>query len=131
VERNKQTILVVDDNSLVCGLVKSFLETAGYAVLMAGGARAAMLLYEEHKVSIAMVLTDVVMPETGGLELADWILQRDPRQRVLFMSGSEQSVSRGFGCVAKPFKRAELIGRVAYVLEGPPPGRAKKAAVAS
>ena len=60
------------------------------------------------------------MPNINGLELADLLFQQEPCLRVLFMSGSEDA-SRGFGCVAKPFAGAELIGRVGDVLDSPPP----------
>jgi hypothetical protein len=111
------TILVVDDNCDIRGTVKALLEIEGYAVLIADDADTAMKLYDQAKV--ALLLTDVVMPKMSGLELADQLLRREPQLRILFMSGSED-VSRGFGCLAKPFTRAELIGRVGQVLESRP-----------
>jgi len=65
-----------------------------------------------------LLLTDVVMPNMNGLELADRLLEREPRLRVLFMSGSEDT-SRGFGCVGKPFTGPGLIGRVGEALGSP------------
>lgn len=114
-----ETILVVDDDSSVRTLVKALLEIEGYTVLMAADAETAMKVYEEYQSAVALLLTDVVMPNITGLELADRLLRREPSLRVLFMSGSEDA-SRGFGCVAKPFTGAKLIGRVGEVLESPP-----------
>lgn len=115
-----QTILVVDDDYAIRKLVKIALETEGYDVLTADGAEAAMKLFEQSLVSL--LLTDVVMPNTNGPELADRLLQREPQLRVLFMSGSDDA-SRGFGCLAKPFTGAGLIRRVSEVLESSQPAQ--------
>ncbi len=115
--KSTQTILVVDDDRAIRTLVKALLEVEGYAVLIADGAVTAMKLYDES--TISLLLTDVVMPNIDGLELADQLLQREPQLRILFMSGSENA-NRGFGCVAKPFTGAGLIRRVGEVLESSP-----------
>ncbi len=112
----RETILVVDDEAVVGALVKLFLETAGYTVLLAADAQAAITLYAEHQTTIALLLTDVRMPRMSGPELADYVRQREPQLPVLFMSGSDYGVNHGFGCVAKPFKPAELVRRVGEAL---------------
>ena len=114
---SSQTILVVDDDYAVRKLVKIVLETEGYDVVTADGAETAMTLYAQS--TVALLLTDVVMPDMNGLELADRLLRWEPQLRILFMSGSED-VSRGFGCVAKPFTGAGLIRRISEVLESQP-----------
>jgi CheY-like chemotaxis protein len=116
--RDKQgkTILVVDDEAVVGAVVKHFLETAGYAVLLAGDAKVAINLYLQHQATVALLLTDVRMPSMSGPDLADYVLRLEPQLPVLFMSGSDWSLSRGFGCVAKPFKQAELVRRVGEAL---------------
>jgi len=122
-----QMILVVDDDYAVRKLVKIVLETEGYDVLTADGAETAMKLYDQSPV--ALLLTDVVMPNIDGPELADLLLQREPQLRVLFMSGSE-GASRGYGCVTKPFTGAGLIRRVGEVLESLPRNQASRAVAA-
>ena len=124
---SRPTILVVDDNCDIRRTVKALLELEGYAVLIADDAETAIKLYDQA--TVALLLTDVVMPRMSGLELADQLLQREPRLRILFMSGSE-NVSRGFGCMAKPFTRAELIGRVGQVLESRPTTQVPRTATA-
>ena len=116
--KSSETILVVDDDCNVRMLVKALLESEGYTVLVAADADTAMEVYHESQSAVALLLTDVILPSINGLELADRLLEREPRLRVLFMSGSEDA-SRGFGCVAKPFTGAGLIGRVGEVLESP------------
>jgi CheY-like chemotaxis protein len=119
--------LVVDDDCAIRTLVKTFLETEGYAVLIADDGETAMRLYTEHQATVALLLTDVVMPNMNGLELADQLLRWEPQLRILFMSGSEDA-SRGFGCVAKPFTGAGLIRRVGQVLGSPTTQIARTAA---
>jgi CheY-like chemotaxis protein len=121
------TILVVDDDRSIRALVKALLEIEGYAVLTADGAETAMKLYDQS--TVALLLTDVVMPNINGLELADQLLQREPQLRILFMSGSEDA-SRGFGCVAKPFTGAGLIRRVGEVLKSLPATQVAQTAAA-
>lgn len=118
-DKSSQTILVVDDDSAIRKLVKVFLEIEGYAVLIAEDAATAMKLYTEHQPTVALLLTDVIMPNMNGLELADHLLRREPQLRILFMSGSENA-SRGFGCVAKPFTGTGLVRRVGEVLQSVP-----------
>jgi two-component system cell cycle sensor histidine kinase/response regulator CckA len=122
-----ETILVVDDEPAICSLVKKLLEREGYAVLIAGDAETATHIYEEHSAEVALLLTDVKMPGMNGLELADRILRKKPQLRVLFMSGSPGATG-GLACIAKPFTRAQLIGRVGMALYRLPPARAQVAA---
>ena len=114
--KRRETILVVDDNYAITVLVKQFLEFEGYTVLVAGDAEAAIKLYQDNQAAVALLLTDVVMPNMNGLELADHILRLEPQMRVLLMSGTE-GACHGFGCIAKPFTPADVIGRVGQLLE--------------
>src|SRR5579872_1410104 len=107
------TILVVDDEPAIYKLVKAFLEHEGYTVVTAGDAKTAIRIYEEHADEVALLLTDLRMPGMTGLELADRALQRTPQLKVLFI-GSDRA-TRGFGCIGKPFTRAELISKVGQV----------------
>ena len=113
--KQNQTILVVDDYCAVHTLVKLFLEHEGYQVLTADCAESALKLYREHQSAVALLLTDVEMPDMSGLELADRALQLDPQLKVLFMSALEGS-SRGYGCIRKPFTQAQLTSRVGKIL---------------
>jgi two-component system cell cycle sensor histidine kinase/response regulator CckA len=125
-----ETILVVDDEPSICRLVKTLLEREGYAIFIAGDAETACKIYEEHSAEVSLLLTDMRMPGTDGVELADRILRCTPQMRVLFMSGSD-AASRGFGCLAKPFTRAQLISRVNQALGGRPPSKVLVAAHAA
>ena len=115
-DMERGTILVVDDNVDIRGFAKRFLETAGYTVVTAADGKEGLHVYEEHQSSIVLLLTDVVMPNINGIELADRVLEMDSQLPVLFMSGDAWGAYRGLECVAKPFRPAELVERVSRVL---------------
>ena len=110
------TILIVDDNLDIRAFAKVFLEHAGYSVVTAADGQEGFRYYETHQSSIALLLTDVMMPSMNGIELSDRVLALDSQLPVLFMSGDTWSADRGWGCVAKPFRSAELVERVSRVL---------------
>ena len=74
--KSNGTILVVDDDGDVRMLVKDLLEFEGYAVLTAGDAETAMRVHEDCQSVVALLLTDVIMPNINGLELADRLLHK-------------------------------------------------------
>jgi len=110
------TILVVDDNADIRTFVKRFLETVGWTVVTAADGAEGLRFFEQHQSSIVLLLTDVMMPNTNGLELANRVLQIDSQLPVLFMSGDDWTAYRGLECVAKPFMPAELVEKVTRVL---------------
>lgn len=112
-----RAILVVDDNASIRRLVKVFLEAAGYTVMIAVDGEAALDFFLRNRAAIALLLTDVEMPNMNGLDLADRVLELDRHLPVLFMSGTTGLADRGYGCVAKPFRGAELVARVEVVLQ--------------
>jgi len=114
------TILVVDDNLEIRRCTKRFLETAGWTVVTAADGQEGLRFYEEHQSRIVLLLTDVVMPNINGLELADRVLGMDHSLPVLFMSGDSGCDYRGMECVAKPFRPDELLDKVTRVLNTNP-----------
>jgi two-component system cell cycle sensor histidine kinase/response regulator CckA len=110
------TILVVDDNLEIRSFTKRFLETAGWTVVTAADGQEGLRFFEEHQSRIVLLLTDVVMPNINGLELADRVLGMDHSLPVLFMSGDTGCNYRGLECVAKPFRPDELLDKVTQVL---------------
>jgi CheY-like chemotaxis protein len=96
------TILVVDDDYDIREVMRLVLEHDAF---------------KEYQDCIALLLTDVSMPRMNGLDLADRVLKFDSQVPVVFMSGSVMNADRGYGCIAKPFKTEELIGRVRKVIE--------------
>jgi CheY-like chemotaxis protein len=116
--RHDATILVVDDDPDVRGLVISSLETLGYRVFEADGGRAA-IDFMGRNASLDLVLIDIAMPEINGVEAVQAILKKRPGLPFLYMTGyvgptkldpSEQRL------VKKPFTLAELAAKVEEVL---------------
>ncbi len=125
------SILVVEDNDGVRELVRETLTAAGYRVAAVSGAGPALALAEESGRDFDLLLTDLVMPEVDGCELADRITASRPGLAVLFMSGyPDQTLSRhGLDAgdapfIRKPFAPAELVERVHAVIAA---GRLRKA----
>ncbi len=109
-------ILVVDDNLDIRALAKRFLEIAGYTVITAADGEEGLRFYEEHRSTIALLLTDVAMPKINGFELADRVQEMDAHLSVLFMSGDAGRDYQGSECLAKPFRPTELIEKVKRAL---------------
>ncbi|HEV3199071.1 MAG TPA: response regulator [Bryobacteraceae bacterium] len=118
------TILVVEDSLAVRKMVCAMLTQTGYNCLEAGdGAEALRLLKEAEDVQL--VLTDVIMPNMDGPELAHQLSQIRPDLRILFMSGYvEDAVVRSIGrtsslFLSKPFTAAALMEKVRQALDRP------------
>ena len=82
-----ETILVVEDEPGVRGLVRRVLQRYGYRVLVAGTPSEALALEERYTEAIDLLLTDVVLPEMSGRSLANVMATRRPSTRVMYMSG--------------------------------------------
>ncbi|MFO0589367.1 MAG: PAS domain S-box protein [Polyangiaceae bacterium] len=128
-----ETILVVEDEDALRGLVHRVLTSAGYTVINSSSGEEARRLADAHAGPIHLLLTDVVMPEMGGRAVADAIRERRPATRVMYMSGYMDDAIVRHGIEAardaflrKPFTPQELIQRIREVLDAPPvePARA-------
>lgn len=113
---NNRTILVVEDIPAILTLVKHYLEEAGFIVITAEDGLQGLVTYTRHSSAIKLLLTDVDMPNMTGTEMADRVLRQNPDLPILFMSGNAPSADRGWGCIAKPFRCAELLARVRIAL---------------
>ena len=120
-----ETILVAEDEDAVRALIAKVLRKRGHTVLEARNGREAIRLAEEAGGTVHLLLTDVVMPEMGGRELAERTRTMHPEIRVMFMSGytSDEVVRRGISdaevaFLEKPFAPAVLAARVREVLDG-------------
>src|SRR6266550_6057633 len=121
-----ETILVAEDERLVRVLAQKVLERAGYRVVVAVGGADALALAERHAGPIHLLLTDVVMPEMNGRELARRLAALRPGLRVLYMSGyADEAVAQhgvldpGTAFLQKPFTPEGLAKKVRGVLDEP------------
>ncbi len=120
----KETVLLVEDESNVRKIVRISLESKGYHVLEASKASEALRVAEKHSASIALMLTDVVMPEVSGPELAATIRRLYPNISVIFMSGYNEDEVLRYGIVKnqeilfnKPLDFALLAIKLREVLD--------------
>jgi CheY-like chemotaxis protein len=118
-----EIILVVEDEDAVRKLARMVLEASGYVVLDARNGREGLALCEVHPGPIDLLVTDVVMPELGGRELAQGALKLRPGMKVVFLSGHTQDVilkegvEKGTAFLRKPFAPVELAQKVREVLD--------------
>ncbi len=126
--RGAETILLVEDEVQVRTIVLSLLRRQGYRVLVAQHAGEALLLCERHEAPIDLLLTDVVMPQMSGPELATRLAATRPAMKVLCMSGyTDDSIVRHgvldgrIAFIQKPLTPASLARKVREVLDAAPP----------
>jgi DNA-binding NtrC family response regulator len=115
-----ETILVVEDDESILKLVQLILERGGFEVLGASSAKAALQLEAHFPRTIHLLLSDVMMPDMCGPELAELLKQRRPQMRVMLMSGYADGamlvLNHGWYFIRKPFLATALAGRVHEVL---------------
>ncbi|MDD5309547.1 MAG: response regulator [Deltaproteobacteria bacterium] len=119
-----ETVLVVEDEEAVRNLARRVLQSAGYTVLTAANGGEALLTCEQHGKRINLMLTDLVMPQMNGRQLAMRLSSLHPKMRVLYMSGyADQAVVEGgeldrdIAFIGKPFNAAQLTRKVREVLD--------------
>ena len=126
--KTAETILVVEDEEIVRELVCQVLADQGYDVLCASNGSEGLRLSGAHAGQIKLLITDVVMPVIGGLELARTMSAARPDIKVLYVSGYSESDISEQGILAselefleKPFTPQVLIRKVREVLNPSPP----------
>ena len=119
-----ETVLLVEDESVLLVLVKRLLESLGYTVLSAPGPDDALRLAEEHIGEIHLLLTDVIMPKMNGRDLAHQLTTLYPDMKHLFMSGYTSDViahqgilDEGVNFIQKPMSKNDLAAKVRKVLD--------------
>lgn len=119
-------MLVVEDEEMVLELTRTMLERHGYTVLTAASPSRALATAEENRQKIALLLTDVVMPEMDGKKLRQETEKIIPGIKVLYMSGYTANVIVHAGDIEpdvaflqKPFSTSELTEKVRAVLDRP------------
>jgi CheY-like chemotaxis protein len=113
-DRSPRTVLLVEDDPHVRLLVERLLTGDGYAVLSAGNAAEALALVDDHGAELDLLLTDVMLGEVHGGDVARRALEVAPDLRVVYTSGLSRSGAHragmppGDGFLSKPFRAEDL-----------------------
>jgi PAS domain S-box-containing protein len=125
--QGQETILLVEDEEAVRDVASQVLRRQGYHVLRAANGAEAWEVFTQHQ-EIDLLLSDIVMPQMGGLELAERVAASRPQVRILLMSGYADNPSTRLGLadlevafLPKPFSPAALARQVRLVLDKPRP----------
>jgi nitrogen-specific signal transduction histidine kinase/CheY-like chemotaxis protein len=122
--RGSETILVVEDEPAILALTKTMLERLGYQVLVASSPGQAIQVAAEYTGQIHLLMTDVVMPEMNGRDLASQLSSTFPALKKLYMSGYTANVIAHHGVldegvifIQKPFSKSDLARRIRAALD--------------
>ncbi len=125
VPRGQETILLVEDELAILNMTAMILKKQGYAVVAANSPGQAIKIAGEYIGEIHLLITDVVMPEMNGRDLANKLLPLHPHMKQLFMSGYTANViahhgvlENGVHFIHKPFSLPGLATKVREVLDG-------------
>ncbi|PKG93223.1 PAS domain-containing sensor histidine kinase [Paraglaciecola sp. MB-3u-78] len=123
-KKGTETILLVEDEEMLLEIETAMLENSGYTVLAASSGDHAEALFREHLFEINLLMTDVIMPEINGMDLAVQLQALTPNLQVIFMSGYPQDIlgnqanlEEGASFLQKPFSMEALANKVREVLD--------------
>jgi CheY-like chemotaxis protein len=124
--RGDETILLVEDEAVVRTPLCMMLQRHGYQVLAAANGDEALKLWQEHRQTIALLLTDLIMPgDLCGQELARQLQAEQPKLKVVFTSGYSAEISgrelhlgAGENFIQKPFTSIQLLETIRQCLDG-------------
>jgi two-component system cell cycle sensor histidine kinase/response regulator CckA len=123
-----ETVLFVEDDDAVRQLGARMLKSAGYNVLTASSGQQALDIVDGHEGTVHLLVTDLVMPNMRGSDLAERLMSGHPDLRLLFMSGytdpaflEHKLIERGAPFLQKPFSAEALVRKVREVLTQPSP----------
>ena len=118
VPAGKETLLFAEDDDLVRHLAVTELSSHGYRVIEASNGEQALKAAAEYAGDIHLLITDVIMPKMGGLELARAFRKTRPRALVLYISGyTDEALAEGVQLLRKPFTHDALLARVRALLD--------------
>jgi two-component system, cell cycle sensor histidine kinase and response regulator CckA len=122
--RGTERVLLVEDEEAVRLLAARVLSDQGYAVLMARNGREALTILDQPGHGIQLLLTDVIMPDMGGLELSERVRQAHPDVRIVYMSGYAENDklqpairNSPYPFLQKPFSPESLVVRIREALD--------------
>ena len=122
--KGREKVLLIDDEEMILDVSAKMLEELGYQVISAAGGRMGLHAYEQNKDSVDLIILDMIMPEIGGRELFDTMIQINPSVKVLLSSGysldsqAKEIMQRGCkGFIQKPFTMTDLSKKIREILD--------------
>ncbi len=122
-DRGRETVLLIEDEPALLNMAKRMLEHQGYTVLAASTPATAIRLAAEHASTIRLLMSDVIMPEMNGQQLAKILIKDHPHLKLLFISGYTADVIANHGVlecgvnfIQKPFSLHDLAAKVRSIL---------------
>ena len=117
----KNLVLVADDEGTIVRMATTILSGAGFRAVVVSGGNEGLRTYRDRQQEICLVLSDVVMPNGGGQEMVQKILEFDPKAKILLMSGYsdaslEVEARKKFPFIRKPFLPDDLMRKIREVL---------------
>ncbi len=117
-----ETVLLVEDEEALRELGREILETYGYTVLLAGDGAAALELAQNHPDPIQLLMTDILMPKMGGIDLSERLSTMHPELKVLYTSGYNDSggslqMIAGARYLQKPYEMEQLARTLRELLD--------------
>jgi two-component system cell cycle sensor histidine kinase/response regulator CckA len=117
-----ETVLIVEDDEALRELAREMLESYGYKTLLANDGAAALELAQKHPNPIQLLMTDILMPKMGGIELAERLSTLQPELKILYTSGYNDSGGNlqglaGARYLQKPYAMEEVARTVSELLE--------------
>ena len=119
-----ETVLLVEDYEILSKTIKKALVRSGYKVYFAPCAEEAIKLYEGIEIKPTILVTDLLLPDMKGWDLAHKIEEKDPKIRVVFMSGYSEEVfadhytlDKRSDFIEKPFNMRELLKKIRELLD--------------
>jgi CheY-like chemotaxis protein len=124
-EGKAATVLVAEDEPSIRLIAERILARAGFDALVAASGPEALEIARNHEGSVDVLLTDVVMPQMSGVQLAGLLKEEHPGLETIFMSGYPDQMLSARGVLEeahnylrKPFTASELLGEIEHALEG-------------
>jgi DNA-binding response OmpR family regulator len=125
--RGTETVLLVEDEPALRGMVRQMLETVGYRVIDAPDGLSAIHICDNRQHPVDLLVTDVVMPLLNGREVAKRLTRKWPEMKVIYMSGYTDDVIAYHGIadpsvnlIQKPFRLEALAAKIREVLDHSP-----------
>jgi CheY-like chemotaxis protein len=117
--KGSETILLIEDEEAVRKVISQILSNEGYSVWEAENGQSAVLNYSHLIEKIDLIISDVIMPIMGGVEVVTKFHEIDPSKKVLFISGyagDENTVKNHDAFITKPIERVKLLKKVREIL---------------